>query len=158
MNITIEHREKTTVYGIRHCGPYPEIHKAFEALWSWANAKDLTTHIKYGVAIFLDNPKKKPAQACRSDACMALDRPLDDTQLSEVVRRIEVNGGCYAKYRHQGAYSALEPIYDQFYNQWLPSSDYKKTAQPSFEVYLNNPKTTPEDQLLTDVYFPITEK
>ncbi|AKJ41973.1 DNA gyrase inhibitor [Pragia fontium] len=158
MNITIETRETITVYGIRHCGPYPQIHRAFQAIWDWAQAEGITTHIKYGVAIFLDNPKTKAPEQCRSDACVQLDQPLQDEQLSEIVRPVEITGGCYAKYHHTGSYAALETVYDQFYNQWLPQSNYKKTDQPSFEVYLNNPMNTPEDQLLTDIYFPITEK
>lgn len=158
MNITIENRETITVYGIRHCGPYPEIHKAFNALWDWALAEDLTTQVRSAIAIYHDNPKVKAPEQCRSDACLQFEHSLSDQQLSEIVRPVLISGGCYATYRHIGPYSALEPVYNEFYNNWLPASDFQKTDQPSFEVYRNNPMETPEEELITDLYFPVTGK
>lgn len=158
MNITIETRETITVYGIRHNGPYMEIHKAFSALWDWILATDLNMQVKCGIAIYYDNPKTKAPEQCRSDACVEFSQPPVNELLSDIIHPIEITGGCCAVYRHVGSYSALEPVYDQFYNQWLPASEYDKTLQPSFEIYRNNPLDTPEDQLITDIYFPITKK
>lgn len=158
MNITIETRDTTTVYGIRHNGPYMEIDKAFNALWDWVVAVELPTQVTCGMAIFHDDPTKTAPQSCRSDACVQLKQPPSELQLSEIVKPIEIAGGCFALYRHIGPYSALEPVYHQFYHQWLPASDYQKTAQPSFEIYINNPLDTPPDELITDIYFPVMAK
>lgn len=69
-------------------------------MWDWAQAEDITAHIKHFIAIFLDEPKIKVPEQCRSDACIQLDQPLRNEQLSEIIRLVEISGGCYAKYWH----------------------------------------------------------
>lgn len=158
MNIAIETRTTLTVYGIRHCGPYNEIYKAFDELWCWALAEGLDSRTSCAIAVYYDNPNVKLPSQLRSDACLQLDGPLADEQMSELIQPIELLGGCYAKYRHVGPYEALEPVYQQFYQEWLPQSDYLRADMPSFEVYLNNPRTTAAEELVTEVYFPVVLK
>lgn len=114
MNIIIETRDTFTVYGIRHCGPYSEIYKAFDELWRWAQAEGLESRVLCALAVYYDNPTTRTPSLCRSDACLQFDAPLADELMSELIQPIDVLGGCYAKYRHVGPYEALESVYSHF--------------------------------------------
>ncbi|MGL4320711.1 MAG: GyrI-like domain-containing protein [Paracoccaceae bacterium] len=38
---------------------------------------------------------------------------------------------------------------------WLPQSGRQMADRPSFEVYLNSPMDTPQDQLLTELHLTL---
>jgi len=46
----------------------------------------------------------------------------------------------------------LEKPYDYLFGHWLPESGLEAANFPPFEEYLNDPKTTPPNELLTRIY------
>lgn len=54
---------------------------------------------------------------------------------------------------HKGEYSKLHETYSRL-GAWVDSRGYSIFAPP-YEIYLNDPREVPPDQLLTEVYFPI---
>lgn len=153
MNVSIETRPATTVYGIRHVGPYQEIGPAYQRLWGWVLASDLASQVRGSYGIYHDNPTVTPPAQCRADACVELASDAAPKDLGPV-ERITIAGGRHARYRHVGAYAGLAQAY-QVLNGWLPTSGYEHACAPSFEVYVNDPQYTPEDQLITDIYVPL---
>lgn len=160
MNVTIVNRPVTTVYGIRHTGPYMQIGQAFSQLWDWILCNNLAAQTVAGYGIYYDDPTSVSDEECQSAACVELKgEPPADIGL---VQPIEIAAGCYACYRHIGAYSTLEQayraLYAPLYAQWLPASGYECADAPSFEIYINDPLNTPKDQLITDIYVPLKTK
>lgn len=153
MNVTIETRPTTTVYGIRHVGPYMQIGPVFQQLGNWIISHNLMTQAKAGYGIYYDDPSVTPDDQCRAAACVELSGQ-PPAELGQV-ERITIEAGRYACYRHIGPYTGLEQAYQTLYGQWLPSSGYECADAPCFEIYVNDPQNTPEDQLITDIYVPL---
>lgn len=51
----------------------------------------------------------------------------------------------------------MRAAYQWLYGQWLVQSGFEAANSPVFEEYLNNPRGTPPEQLLTDIYLPLVE-
>ncbi len=62
-------------------------------------------------------------------------------------------GGRCATTMHKGTYSKLNASYAGIV-EWIEANGYNIAGAP-FEVYLNDPKDTPEDDLMTELFFPI---
>lgn len=74
------------------------------------------------------------------------------TNAKEGVTRT-LDGGKYATILHKGTYSTLNQSY-AFIAKWIEQNGYKIANSP-FEIYLNDPSDTKEDDLRTEIYFPI---
>jgi AraC-type DNA-binding domain-containing proteins len=67
-----------------------------------------------------------------------------------------INGGHYAVFTYKGAYKNLERLYCFIYRNWIPNSKYELRDMAFFEKFLNSPDTVKQDDLLTEVYIPVT--
>jgi len=65
----------------------------------------------------------------------------------------ELEGGTMASTMHHGPYSEIAPAYHTV-TGWISEHGHEITGPPR-EVYLNDPQTVPEEELLTRVDFPI---
>ncbi|KMQ52312.1 transcription activator, effector binding protein [Chitinispirillum alkaliphilum] len=54
---------------------------------------------------------------------------------------------------HTGPYSTLEKTYNEVMDYM--EKEGIKTEEWMYEVYLNSPENTPEDQLKTEIHFPV---
>jgi DNA gyrase inhibitor GyrI len=45
----------------------------------------------------------------------------------------------------------LPKTWERLKKEWLPAHGHR-AANPSYEIYLNNPMTTPKQDLLTEIY------
>jgi AraC family transcriptional regulator len=62
-------------------------------------------------------------------------------------------GGTMAKIVHEGPYEACEAAYNSLF-EWIAANGYA-IADPTREVYLNDPREVPPSELLTEIYAPI---
>ena len=67
-----------------------------------------------------------------------------------------IPGGRYAVCMHVGPYDAIEPAYDAL-NTWVLEQGHTP-AGIAYEHYLNDPASTPEDELQTQVAFLLQEE
>lgn len=67
-----------------------------------------------------------------------------------------IKGGLFAVFTNKGSYSKLERLYCNIYRYWIPNSNYELRDVGFFEKYLNSPDFVSEDELLTEVYIPIS--
>lgn len=65
----------------------------------------------------------------------------------------ELEGGTMASTMHRGPYSEIAPAYHTV-TGWISEHGHE-IAGPPREVYLNDPQSVPEEELLTRVDFPI---
>jgi AraC family transcriptional regulator len=68
-----------------------------------------------------------------------------------------INGGLYAVFTYKGAYRNLERLYCFIYRNWIPNSKYELRDMAFFEKFLNSPDTVKQDDLMTEVYIPVTK-
>jgi AraC family transcriptional regulator len=54
---------------------------------------------------------------------------------------------------HKGPYDSLSKVYGDMVG-WIMANGYEISGPPE-EVYMNDPGTTPEEELLTEVRFPV---
>ncbi|MGK9236030.1 AraC family transcriptional regulator [Inquilinus limosus] len=140
------------VAAIRHTGPYMEIGRAFDRLIVWARARQLLRPGARNLGIYHDDPAAVPPDALRSDACLEVPEGIAG---EGDVAILTVAGGPHAVLRHTGPYAELERSYAWLYRTWLPTSGAEPAEAPIFEEYLNDPRSTPAAELVTDIHLPI---
>jgi AraC family transcriptional regulator len=67
-----------------------------------------------------------------------------------------IDGGLYAVFTYKGAYKNLERLYCFIYRNWIPNSKYELQDIAFFEKFINSPDVVQQDDLLTEVYIPVT--
>jgi effector-binding domain-containing protein len=65
----------------------------------------------------------------------------------------EIPAGKHVSCIHVGPYSKVEQAYNAL-TQWIEKTGFTPTGI-SYEFYLNDPSTTPENELMTKVVFPV---
>lgn len=63
--------------------------------------------------------------------------------------------GKWAKFRYKGSYRHMWQTISRIYAGWVIPEAISLKDDAIVQVYLNNPKNTPESELLTDIYFPL---
>ena len=113
------------------------------------------------INIYHDNPATTPADACRTDVCIAAPI-VEQLQPEEDVNIITIYGGRFLVYRYQGPYENLAEVNAKVYGELLPASGEKVKLGGGvlehcqmFERYLNDPETTAPEELLTEIWIPI---
>lgn len=104
----------------------------------------------YGIAH--DNPCITPDEKCRFDTCITVS---EDIPIEDNINIQTIIGGKYAVFLHKGPYGNIGSLYHAVYNEWIPSNNYKLKDLPAFQVYLNSPEKVKQEDLLTELYFPI---
>lgn len=152
MKVRIETIEEMDVIFVRHVGPYEQCETAWNTLCEWACPKGLCQETTKFIGVCYDDPQVTPADKIRYDACLTVGSKV---QGEGSIGNQTLNGGDYAIVIHKGPYSDLEKTYAQLMGQWLPESGREFRNSPSFEIYLNDPKETPSEELLTEIYLPL---
>jgi AraC family transcriptional regulator len=75
--------------------------------------------------------------------------------MSDEVQRVTIPGGKWAVSVHQGSYETLWQSWNRLYRSWLPVSGYAPRDVAPFEIYLNNPKKVPPEELRTEIWIAI---
>ncbi len=102
--------------------------------------------------ICFDDSNVRVAEACRYYACVEVTKTLMN---QDKINSLTVPAGKYAKFIHKGSYDVLESLYEDVYRQALFSNQLTLRSGLVLEKYLNSVANTPQDDLLTEVYFPI---
>lgn len=66
-----------------------------------------------------------------------------------------IPGGLCAMAVHLGAYAGLGETYGAIV-KWIEDNGYRVVGEP-YEKYLNNPHEVPEEELVTEIYFPVAK-
>ena len=152
MDVNVKTMEPRKVAFVRHIGPYKECTPAWNKLCEWAGPKGLLQPGIEMIGLCHDDPDVCGPEKVRYDACIAFD---EDSTGQEGIGVQTIEGGLYAVFTHHGSYDKLSETYTQLCGQWVPQNGYEIRSLPSYEIYLNCPEDTPEDELLTDIYVPI---
>lgn len=137
--------------GIPHQGAYSAIGRSFESFSALCQTRNLWPQIAETVAVYVDSPDTVPEAELRSFAGGTW-RGEDIPQGMEEHR---LTGGKTAVMTYKGPYSGLAAAYHSLFGTWLPASGEEPADSPCFEIYLNDPRTVPPEELLTEVCLPL---
>ncbi|MFV0586411.1 AraC family transcriptional regulator [Bacteroides reticulotermitis] len=104
------------------------------------------------LCIYHDDPKVTPTDKLRTDVCMVL--PCNATPKGEIGYK-QLPAGRYAIFLYKGTYENLQAVYDTIYGKYLPEMECTLRDEASAERYLNNPRDTAPEDLLTEIYIPV---
>ncbi|WP_426958545.1 AraC family transcriptional regulator [Muricoccus radiodurans] len=133
-----------------HHGAYTEIGSTFDRLLAWAAAHGLSGNRFIGR--YFDDPETVPAAQLRSEAGMEVG---PEVQGDGEVRIVELPALRVAALRFQGPYAELEGAYDALFRDWLPASGEEPADLPCMEDYLNDCRSLPPSEWLTDILVPL---
>jgi AraC family transcriptional regulator len=155
IDVRIESLPTRRLLAIAHHGDYQLVGTAFEKLYGVAMAQGLLGPDTVSLGIYYDDPDATPHDQLRSHACLSVPETLSSAP--EGCELLTLEGGPFAIGIHRGPYQQLHESYRWLFGQWLPSSGRDAANRPCHEIYLNNPRTTPQAELITHVCLPLSE-
>lgn len=134
--------------GLEHRGPYIGIGRAFETLYGRLAAQGRLDMPFRSIGVYRDDPAAVAAKDLRACACVVSPR-LD------ALADVDIAGGPHAVLRYRGPYATMAEVYRWMYGCWLVESGHEAADAPVIEEYLNDPRTTSPNDLLTDICLPL---
>ena len=153
IDVLIEPQPARRLFALPHHGDHQAIGTTFDRLGAMAGSLGLLTPETLFIGIYYDDPQVTPREELRSHACVTLPQPLDT--LPEGAEVLNLDGGDFAIGVHRGPYADLPRSYDWLFSQWLPSSGREAADAPCHEIYVTDPQTTAEADLVTHVCVPL---
>lgn len=152
LDVEIKHLPAQRVAAVRHVGPYSQCDSAWSTLCGWAAPKGLLGPGVLFLGICHDDPTVTDPDKIRYDACIAVS---DTDTVEGPASALTLRGGDYVVAVHKGPYENLYKSYAAICGQWIPLSGREMAMEPSIEVYLTDPKTTPPGELRTEIRIPL---
>jgi AraC family transcriptional regulator len=151
MILNIKSLDRLTVACVRHVGPYETCEEAWGRLLRWADEQRLDPKESMFLGICHDDPALEDSDEIRYDACITVP---SGTVPGEGIVLKEIGGIDYGSFLHCGPYDCLADAYNRVQGDWMAHP--RPFAQgPSIEIYWNDPRKTPSDQLVTEVCIPL---
>lgn len=150
--VTIREEPAMRLAVIAHRGAYTGIGAAFDRLMPWAGARGLIGPATRFIGLYFDDPGSVAEAALRSEAGLTV--PPGTEGEGEVGIR-DIPARRVACLRFQGPYAELEGAYAWLYGSWLPASGEEPADAPAMEDYLNDCRTLPPAEWLTEVMLPL---
>ena len=155
MKVEIKQLQPMRVAFMRHVGPYDEVGKTWDQFLTVMGKDGYLAGNPMMLGVCHDDPDVTPPAKVRYDACLTVDEEFSP---SGEIGVATVAGGAYAMTTHTGPYNEVGRTYSEFLGQWMPRSGYELGNTPCFEVYVNDPESTPPEELLTDIYAPLVSR
>lgn len=154
MSVEVVSLEPFTIVAKRRIGPYTtaDLAATFRVPWVWARSAGLMSRLRGIYGVPLDDPESVPSETIGYDAGFDFGSDLEPPP---DLHRVELGGGEAARIRVVGSYDGLDAACQFLYGEWLPRSGREPADAPLFIRFHNDPDTTPEADLVTDVYLPL---
>jgi AraC family transcriptional regulator len=143
--------EPINLIGYHHQGDYMEIGRVFEKLFVYASSHNLLNDKTRSIGLYYDDPKTVKKNKLRAFAALSVPKETKLPNGEEVPEHNEIPSGTCASLLFKGSYAELHKPYDWFFGHWLTQNGYEAADFPPFEEYLNDPKNTPPNELLTRI-------
>lgn len=143
IEVMVKKREPVTVASLSMKGPFSLMGEAFGRLFGWIGGNG---YVPAGppAGIYHSNPHQVAAEELLWDIYCPIGGDVSPS------------GADVAATIHKGPYEQVAPTYGAL-AEWIMSNGYE-IAGPPEEVYLSDPGSTPPEELLTEVRFPVTTK
>ena len=154
MNVQVVQIDPIEVAMIRHTGPYEELSPDFGRLRDWADNHKIPPQRVIG--IYWDNPDYVDASDLRSAACIELPPRFQGAAIDGLAIELgKISGGKYATMRYVGPYEDMAPVWTKFTGYIEGDLSLAIRQDPAFEVYVNDPRNTSPQGLITDLFMPV---
>ena len=149
--VSVRNEAARRVVGMTHVGAYQDIAGVFEALGPRLAAAGLFAQARAMLGIFHDGPevpddRKRSLAGAEVGADVTCPEGLEEERLA---------GGRYAVTAFKGPYTGLAAAYEYLYGPWAGQAGETIRMAPCFEVYLDDPREVPPEELRTDIYVPL---
>jgi len=154
MIINIVNIKAIQVAALEHLGASEKLEQSIETFREWrieSGCSPVSKKRTFGIAH--SNPEARPMQKFHFDICGEVDVTIPDNAYG--VMNKEIPAGRYAKLRHNGSLDSINLKVNAIYRNWLPSTQECKRDSPIFFEYLNIGDEVPDNELITDIYFPL---
>ena len=104
------------------------------------------------ICLYHDDPKVTSPDKLRTDICMEVAPsvcPKGEIGTKKVLE------GRFMVALYKGTYQQLGAVYDTLYGKYLPEMGLSLREVPSGEIYLNDPRNTKPEDLLTQIYVAV---
>ena len=150
-DVTTRDEPSRRLAGLPHKGAYHEIGKSFEAFGAICESRRLWPQVGAVLGVYFDSPETVAEEELRSFA----GAEFAGGALPEGMEEVKLAGGKTAVLTYKGPYSGIHAAYHSLFGNWLPQSGEEPADQPCYEIYLNNPRDTAPEELLTEICLPL---
>ncbi len=138
------------LHTVLHAGPVAEIPQAWGRLQGWLAARGLRDEVELAVGLCEKAPDEAGEIVYRAGVVLR-----GTVAASDGIEIVATPGGRCARYRHVGPYSEIAAAFEKLYREWLPASGHLPDARPALDICRNDPRVTPEPELVTDLLLPV---
>jgi effector-binding domain-containing protein len=141
------------VVGMRKRGTYADIGEMVATVWRFAAGSGAQIQ---GRPTFICHETPKEAMKANEQANADVEVVVPVAKKvpgTDRVRCYELPGGPMAKILHQGPCEKSAPAYKALFT-WI-AEQHKRVVGPTREVYVNDPKKVPPEEILTEIYAPV---
>ncbi|MEO6975110.1 MAG: AraC family transcriptional regulator [Gallionella sp.] len=155
MEVKIRNFKQTPIAVLEHRGPPDRVNESVKIFIDWRKSSSLSPVSSSDTfGIVYDNPDTVAPEEFRFDICGAVTEDVPANPQG-VINKMIPEGRC-AVVRHLGSHQRIGEAAYYLYRDWLPGSSEELRDFPLFFHYLNLITDTPEHDLVTDVYLPLT--
>lgn len=151
MKIELKTVEETNVASISHVGPVEERGKIIEELAGWILERELQM-IESPFVVYYTSPMEVLPENMEYEVGITFEGDADD---DERVKIKIIPSHKVLSTVHKGSYAEIPSIYGKMM-QHVMERKYEMIGAPR-EAYLNSPEEVPENELLTEVIFPVID-
>ncbi len=142
------------VAGLRRRGRYEEIGPMLMELYRFVSEKGIDITGPPAFICHEITPEEVMQAEKAAAASIEVVFPIEGDAAGEgEIAVYELAGGTMARIIHMGAYQDCKETYEELY-AWT-AANHKTITGPLREVYMSDPRETPEDALVTWIYAPI---
>lgn len=153
MDLKVEHLPAMRLAAVAHRGPYHEIGPAFMRLGEIAGRAGLFAHPSaVMLGVYHDSPERTPPSQLRSHAAIAIP---EGVAIPDGCVEVRLPARRYACHSHIGSYAGLGAAWSRLTPAALGSAGFAAEDAPALEIYRNDPGSTPEAELRTDLMVAI---
>lgn len=151
--VTVVDVKPQRVIGMRKRGTYAQIGPMIVKVYEYASAHEVPLR---GRPTFVchETPRQAMKANEQSNADVEVAIPVaHEVEGNDEIACYELPGGPMARIVHQGPFEQSAATYKQLF-AWI-AAQHKKIVGPTREVYLNDPRKVPPEEVLTEIYAPI---
>ena len=154
--VTVKKTEPRTVAFIFVKGPYDQIGETFGRLFGWVGQKGYAP-VGPPLGIYFNSPDQVPTDELLWELQCPLggDIPPAEPDASGAVSN-DMSMFAFVSTVHKGPFDEVGKTYGMLW-EWVNANGYEIVG-PSEEVYFSDPSTTPPEELMTEIRFPVRKK
>ncbi|WP_421847043.1 AraC family transcriptional regulator [Marinomonas sp.] len=146
---------QTNIAVFEHRGPIEQVMESSAIFRNWRMRTGLSpVSSSRTFGIIYDDPDKVAPEDFRFDIAGEVLFPIGDNE-EGIINKTLSEGRC-AVLRHYGSHDNISDSVRMLYGTWLPNSGEELRDAPCFFHWLNFFPETPEHELITDIYLPLT--